>query len=53
MSFIVDALTGQQIDSVLVDSEVMYVMLANGTQITVRGMVVVQPKSQAVVRDTQ
>ena len=52
MSFFVDALVGQQIDSVLVDSEVMYMMLANGTQITVRGVVVVEPKPQ-VVRDTQ
>ena len=52
MSFIVDALTGQRIDSVLVDSEVMYVMLANGTQITVRGLVVVEPKPQPV-RDTR
>lgn len=52
MSFIVDALTGQRIDSVLVDSEVMYVMLANGTQISVRGVVLVEPKPQAV-RDTQ
>jgi len=52
MSFIVDALVGKKIDSVLVDSEVMYVMLANGTQITVRGVVVVEPKPQ-VVRDTQ
>jgi len=52
MSFIVDALVGKKIDSVLVDSEVMYVMLANGTQITVRGLVVVEPKPQ-VVRDTQ
>jgi len=48
MSFIVDALVGQKIDSVLVDSEVMYVMLANGTQITVRGLVVVEPKPQPV-----
>jgi len=52
MSFIVDALVGKKIDSVLVDSEVMYVMLANGTQITVRGVVVVEPKPQ-VVRDAQ
>ena len=52
MSFIVDALVGKKIDSVLVDSEVMYVMLANGTQITVRGVVVVEPKPQSV-RDTQ
>jgi hypothetical protein len=48
MSFIVDALVGQQVDSVLVDSEVMYIMLDNGTQITVRGVVVVEPKPQAV-----
>ena len=52
MSFIADALTGQRIDSVLVDSEVMYVMLANGTQITVRGLVLVEPKPRAV-RDAQ
>jgi hypothetical protein len=31
---------------------VMYIMLANGTQVTVRGVVVVEPKPQAV-RDTQ
>ena len=52
MSFIVDALVGQQVDSVLVDSEVVYIMLANGTQITVRGVVVVEPKPHAV-RDTK
>ena len=52
MSFIVDALVGQQVDSVLVDSEVMYIMLDNGTQITVRGVVIVEPKPQSV-RDTQ
>jgi hypothetical protein len=53
MSFIVDALVGKEIDSVLVDSEVMYVMLANGTQITVRGLVVVEPKPQAVRNTTR
>jgi hypothetical protein len=43
MSFIVDALVGKQIDAVLVDSELMYVMLSNGTQITVKGLVIVEP----------
>jgi len=44
MSYFAQILTGAQIDSVLVDSEVTYIMLANGTQITIRGLVVVQPK---------
>jgi len=37
-------LVGGHINSVLVDSEVTYIMLTNGTQITIRGMVAVQPK---------
>ena len=37
-------LRGQLIQDVLVDSEVMYVMLANGTQMTIKGVVVVEPK---------
>jgi hypothetical protein len=44
MSFIVDSLRGQRIQDVLVDSEVMYIMLTNGTQVTVKGLVVVEPK---------
>ena len=44
MSYFVDTLVGNQIDSVLVDSEVTYIMLNNGTQITIRGVVAVQPK---------
>jgi hypothetical protein len=44
MSFIVDSLVGERIEDVLVDSEVTYIMLANGTQITIRGFVVVQPR---------
>ena len=44
MSYFAQVLTGAQIDSVLVDSEVTYIMLTNGTQITIRGLVVVQPK---------
>ena len=39
-----EALTGAQIHSVLVDSEVTYIMLSNGTQVTIRGIVVVQPR---------
>jgi hypothetical protein len=44
MSFIVDSLRGQLIEDALVDSEVMYIMLTNGTQITIKGLVVVEPK---------
>ena len=44
MSYFAEILRGAEIDSVLVDSEVTYIMLTNGTQITVRGLVVVQPK---------
>jgi hypothetical protein len=43
MSFLADALVGQKITHVLADSEVTYIMLANGTQITIRGLVVVEP----------
>jgi hypothetical protein len=43
MSFLADALAGQKITHVLADSEVTYLMLANGTQITIRGLIVVQP----------
>ena len=44
MSFFSKALAGQTIDSVWTDTEVTYMMLANGTQITIRGVVLVQPK---------
>jgi hypothetical protein len=43
MSFLADVLAGQTITHVLADTEVTYIMLANGTQITIRGLVVVQP----------
>jgi hypothetical protein len=43
MSFLADVLCGQRITHVLADSEVTYIMLANGTQITIRGLVVVEP----------
>jgi len=44
MAYFADILAGAQIDSVLVDSEVTYIMLTNGTQVTIRGLVVVEPK---------
>ena len=43
MSFIEKALVGNRISDVLADSEVTYIMLSNGTQITIRGLVVVEP----------
>jgi hypothetical protein len=43
MSFIENALVGNRITDVLADSEVTYIMLSNGTQITIRGLVVVEP----------
>jgi len=44
-SYFAKMLLGAQIDSVLVDSEVTYIMLSNGTQVTIQGTVVVQPKT--------
>ena len=43
MTFMASLLTGKQIQDVLVDSEVTYIMLTNGTQITIRGLIVVEP----------
>ena len=43
MSYFAETLVGTEIHSVLVDSEVTYIMLSNGTQITIRGLVVIQP----------
>jgi hypothetical protein len=42
-SYFAELLVGGQIDSVFVDSEVTYIMLTNGTQLTIQGIVVVQP----------
>jgi hypothetical protein len=44
MSYFADILTGAQIHSVWTDAEVTYIMLSNGTQVTIRGVVVIQPK---------
>ena len=46
-NYFAETLVGTQIDSVLVDSEVTYIMLSNGTQVTIKGLVVVQPKPKA------
>lgn len=43
MSMMVDLMRDKVIQDVLVDSEVVYIMLDNGTQITIRGVVVVEP----------
>jgi len=43
MSYFAQILAGRKIDSVYVDSEVTYIMLTNGTQVTIRGLVVVEP----------
>jgi hypothetical protein len=42
-SYFAELLVDGQINSVLVDSEVTYIMLTNGTQITIKGLVVIQP----------
>jgi len=49
MSYMADLLTGKQIQDVLVDSEVTYIMLTNGTQVTIRGLIVVEPSSEVSV----
>ena len=43
MSFFKRSLVGKQIHSVHVDSEVTCLMLTDGTQVTIRGWVVVEP----------
>jgi hypothetical protein len=43
MGFFENSLTGRKIESALVDSEVTYILLSDGTQITIHGLVVVEP----------
>ena len=47
-------LRGTQISDVHVDSELTYIMLTNGTQITLRGLLVVEPGQiiQGPIADT-
>ena len=47
MNLLAELLSGQTITHVMADSEVTYIMLANGTQITIRGLVVVEPEQAA------
>jgi hypothetical protein len=50
MNFFEESLVGRQIHSVHVDSEVSYIMLSDGTQITIRGWVIVErgPRSNVI-----
>jgi hypothetical protein len=50
MSFMAEILRGQQIEDVLVDTEVVYLMLGDGTQVSIRGLVVVEPKAENMAR---
>jgi hypothetical protein len=43
MSFFEQLLIGKEIDGVHIDSEVTYIMLSDGTQVTIRGLMVVEP----------
>ena len=45
MSFFERSLVGKQIHGVHVDSEVTCLMLTDGTQVTIRGWVVVEPQA--------
>jgi hypothetical protein len=45
MSFFENSLEGKRIDSVYVDSEVTYMILSDGTQVTIHGFVMVEPGS--------
>jgi hypothetical protein len=51
MGYFSDLLRGTQIADVYVDSEVTYIMLTNGTQITVRGVIAVEPAQGPVQCD--
>jgi hypothetical protein len=51
MGYFSDLLRGTQISDVYVDSEVTYIMLTNGTQITVRGLIAVEPAQTPVKCD--
>ena len=53
MGFMVDWLRGKRIQDAYVDSEVIYVMLEDGTQMTVKGLVIVEPNPTSSVRGTE
>jgi len=43
MSFFENSLVGRKIDCVYVDSEVTYMMLSDGTHVSIRCLVLVEP----------
>jgi hypothetical protein len=53
MSFFEQSLIGREIHSVHIDSEITYIMLTNGTQVTIRGLVAVQPAPAPGVVDDE
>ena len=50
MSFFEHSLIGKKIDGVHIDSELTYIMLDDGTQVTIRGLVVVEPGRSVLKR---
>jgi hypothetical protein len=48
MSFMAELLRGKRIDDVFADTEIVYIMLADGTQVSIRGVVLVEPKPDRV-----
>jgi len=48
-----DWLRGKRIQDVYVDSEVLYVMLSDGTQVTIKGLVVVEPNPSTVLHSAR
>ncbi len=48
MGYFSTLLRGTEISDVYVDSELTYIMLTNGTQITVRGLIAVEPAQAPV-----
>ena len=53
MSLLQETVMGKQIDAVMSDSEVTYLMLSDGTQVTIRGLVVVQPAAPRFSADAR
>ena len=49
MNFFERSLAGRKIHSVHVDSEITCIMLSDGTQVTIRGVVIVEPGSACQV----
>lgn len=43
MSFLEASLVGKKVEAIMSDSEVTYMMFADGTQVTIRGWVIVEP----------